>query len=381
MVYYAETNLIAITIAAVLLLQSRRFSSKNETSQIIMNGMLWLLVILSVCDIAAYWFRGKSHFGVVVSNTIYFAAMALGTYLWFLYILVKTGYSTDLERTVRLTGLPILLLCVSIVLNPLTDFYFTVDAQNFYHRGPGIGITWIVEWGYMAAALVFNIRSVLREKRVYRRREYQGYLVFALPIFVAAVCQMAFYGTTTTQVGYIIALLLAFLNRQHYQVQRDELTGLNNRNAFLNYQDTIVSRSGAETYTVFLVDADNFKSINDTFGHLKGDQALRDIADALKEAVGTVFQNRVILFRYGGDEFTIVGWNMAEEDAAALEASVHSMLEAINARNRGIGEKYTLSVSIGHASGSCPDLAALDEVMKQADAAMYQAKQKKKMKR
>lgn len=377
MLYYAETNLITIIIGTVLLIQGRRFSSKNETSQIIMNGMLRLMVLLSICDIAAYWFRGDSYIGVEVSNILYFLAMAMGTYVWFLFILVKMGYSTNLRRTVLITCLPIVVMCISIFLNPVTNFYFTVDDRNLYHRGPGVILSWVVEWGYMLAAMAFNVRAVVREKRAYRRQEYVGYLIFALPIAVAAACQMLFYGTTTTQVGYMIALLLAFLNKQHYQVQRDELTGLNNRNAFLNYQDTIIARSGSGTYTMFVVDADNFKSINDTYGHLKGDQALRDISEALKEAVGTVFQNRVILFRYGGDEFAIVGWNMAEEDAAALEASVHSELDAINARNREAGEKYTLSVSIGHASGSCPDVAAFDELMKQADAAMYQAKKKK----
>ena len=114
MVYYTETNLIAIVVGAALLFLGRKASSKHETSYIIMAKMLRLLILLSVSDIAAYYFRGKSYIGVEVSNILYFIAMALGTYAWFLYILVKMGYTSDLKKTIILTGIPIVLLCIAI---------------------------------------------------------------------------------------------------------------------------------------------------------------------------------------------------------------------------------------------------------------------------
>lgn len=378
MVYYTETNLIAIVVGAALLFLGRKASSKNETSYIIMARMLRLLILLSVSDIAAYYFRGKSYIGVEVSNILYFIAMALGTYAWFLYILVKMGYTSDLKRTIILTGIPIVLLCIAIALNPLTNFFFSVDSENLYHRGAGVPVTWIVEWGYMLAALVINVHSAIREKRNYRRSEICGYLIFAVPIAIAAVCQMLFYGTTTTQVGYMIALLMAYLNKQQYQAQRDDLTGLNNRNAFLSFQDSIVNRVTPLDLTVFIMDADNFKSINDTYGHLKGDQALRDISETLKSAVGAHPHNRVLLYRYGGDEFLIVGTNITQEHGQHLLNLVEDGLAQTNERNRQAGEGYTLSVSVGQAQGSCVNLDDFALLMKRADENMYRIKSAKK---
>lgn len=378
MVYYIETNLIAILIALILLFLGRRISSQNETSQMIMNRMLRLLILLSISDIAAYCFRGRSYIGVQLSNTLYFMAMALGAYAWFLYVIVKMEYSSDIKKTILKTSAPVVLLCGAIVLNPFTGFFFTVDAENLYHRGTGIIVTWIVEWGYMLAALAINIRAVIRERRSFRRSELQGYLIFALPIAVAAACQMLFYGTTTTQVGFMIGMLMAYLNKQHYQVQRDDLTGLNNKNAFLRYQDSIVNHPNAQELTAMVVDADNFKTINDVYGHLKGDQALKDIASALKSAVSTFTQNRVLLFRYGGDEFVIIGINLTEESIRMLCSLIHDNLEQTNERNRQAGEKYNLSVSIGAASRSCADLGDFADLMKAADTAMYQVKGAKK---
>ena len=230
----------------------------------------------------------------------------------------------------------------------------------------------------MLAALVINVHSAIREKRNYRRSEICGYLIFAVPIAIAAVCQMLFYGTTTTQVGYMIALLMAYLNKQQYQAQRDDLTGLNNRNAFLSFQDSIVNRVTPLDLTVFIMDADNFKSINDTYGHLKGDQALRDISEALKSAVGALPENRVLLYRYGGDEFLIVGTSMNPELTKALLLLAEDHLARINERNRKAGESYTLSISIGYSCGSCMNLDDFAQVIKQADENMYQVKNNKK---
>lgn len=378
MVYYAETNLISIIVGVILLILSRRTSSRNQTSQMIMDRMLQLLIVLSLSDVAAYYFRGKSYAGVEISNLVYFLAMAVGAYLWFLYLMIKTGFSTDLKRTVLYTSAPIVVLCIVTLLNPVTGFFFTVDENLLYHRGSGIAVTWAVEWGYMLAALAVNIVAVVREKRSYRRSELRGYLLFSVPIAAAAACQMLFYGTTTTQVGFLVAMLMAYLNSQYYQVQRDELTGMNNKNAFLSYQDFFLSRAVEQNLTVIMVDADNFKSINDTQGHLKGDQALRQIADALKAAAGAFVQNRVMLFRYGGDEFVIMGSHMTEENIRQMQEMVRAELDSTNVRNRERGEKYLLSVSTGAATRDCRDLRDLEELVRAADDAMYQVKREKK---
>lgn len=372
LVYYVEINLITIIVGMILLIQGWRISSKNETSQIIMNVMLSLMIMLSISDVAAYWFRGKSYIGIEISNMVFFLTMALGTYAWFIFIFVKMDYATNLRKVLLYTGFPMLVLCVAILLNPLTNYFFTIDKETLlYHRGPGVPVTWIVEWGYMLLAFGINIKAFYAESKIYKKREARGYLIFAVPIAMAAICQMLFYGTTTTQVGYMIALLMVYINKQHFQAQRDDLTGLNNKNAFLNYQDYVVGRPHSIDTTIFMLDVDKFKSINDVYGHLKGDQALRDIAEALKLAAGGFSQDRVILFRYGGDEFVIVGKNLSEENKTELKASILDELERINARNLKKGEEYQLNLSIGYASQLCHTVEDFGELMRKADEAMY----------
>ena len=376
MVYYAETNLIAIIVAVVLLLVERRSSFKHETPQIVMNYMLSLLIILSASDIAAYYFRGKSLIGVQVANVLYFEAMALGAYAWFIFILVKLGYAKNLKSTLLKTCLPVVLLCIALVFNPVTDFFFTVDDQLLYHRGTGVLLTWLVEWGYLFAALAATIKTAAVEKSSHRRREQCGYLLFAMPMGIAAVVQMLVYGVTTVQIGYMVGVLLTYLNRQFYQVHRDSLTGLSNRNAFFNYQDAEIARRSSEPITLFMVDMDSFKRINDGYGHLMGDNALRDAADVLKSA-SSVMSGRLLLFRYGGDEFVAVGRGVSEREISLFEQAVEAELLRKNGDNQARNVPYFLSMSIGYATGACMQTADFAALLRSADRAMYACKQEK----
>lgn len=241
-------------------------------------------------------------------------------------------------------------------------------------------MTWIVEWGYILTSIVINVRTILKEKRTYKKSEYKGYLIFSIPMALTAITQMIFYGTTTTQIGYMLGLLMVFINLQHFQVQRDDLTGLNNMNAFLHYRDSMVNRAKSLNLTMFMIDADNFKSINDTFGHMKGDQALKDISSVLKRSVSSITNERTMLFRYAGDEFIIIGNEMSEDDIKSLLKVIDERIEIKNNDNELIGEKYKLGLSVGYAQSFCSSLEDFDNLLNKADEAMYKVKKAKKNK-
>lgn len=374
MVYYIETNLIAVIVGTILLVQENRISSRNETSHKLMGWMTGLLIIFGLSDIAAYMFKGVSAVGVHISNMIYYIAIALGTYLWFLFVCIKTDSTSSIKRTMYNTGLPAAILIVLIMLNPLHELFFTVSSDCIYSRGSFLILTWLVEWGYFIAAEIINIRAVIREKQSFRKAELRGYLVFALPLVVAAFVQMIFYGTTTLQIGYMIGLLLITTNKQFYHMHRDEMTGINNKNAFLSYRDYLTASSKDMFLTVIMMDADKFKSINDTLGHIKGDQALKDIALVLYSCIERFRESNIKLYRYAGDEFVIIAVDMTSDERKMLIDMIHQSIDEKNAENAASGEKYVLSLSIGYASGLCPDEEHFDKLLKRADEHMYEMK-------
>lgn len=143
----------------------------------------------------------------------------------------------------------------------------------------------------------------------------------------------------------------------------DSLTGLYNRR-FLDALAAEWTRSGIP-FAAIMLDLDRFKSVNDRFGHKKGDEVLVFLADMIRE------EKRDMDYgcRYGGEEFTLLLPNSDEHQVFALAESIRRKIESTLSP---IGEPVTLSLGISSFPQSAADV---DELFRQADQALYQAKE------
>ena len=151
------------------------------------------------------------------------------------------------------------------------------------------------------------------------------------------------------------------------QARRDVLTGAHNRRAFDEHWRDLAGDRRLGRVALMLFDCDDFKSINDTFGHDVGDRALRAIADALRDALRV--NDR--LYRLGGDEFATV---LLDADHAGAEAVAERCREQVGKCElvtAGTPPRLTLSIGIALPDRANGDMANL---RKQADLAMYAAK-------
>jgi len=154
-----------------------------------------------------------------------------------------------------------------------------------------------------------------------------------------------------------------------YQASHDMLTGLINRHEFDRRLQRIVKtvNSDLSTHAMCFIDLDQFKVINDTCGHVAGDELLKQLGFALKEYL----RKRDTLARIGGDEFAILMEHCSPEQALRTVEQVHRNIEEF----RFQWQKHSFSI------GSCIGVARIDEfttssieVFRQADAACYLAK-------
>lgn len=155
----------------------------------------------------------------------------------------------------------------------------------------------------------------------------------------------------------------------------DTLTGISNR-AHFNVLAAEVLESSARRCSqcgLLFIDVDNFKFVNDRFGHEIGDGLLRELAGRFAEVVAAVSKKetvaRTIFARLSGDEFAVL---VESDDAAATAEEVARGILAASAT--GFSERFPIGVSIGVASTSEGSAASLDELLADADAAMYEAK-------
>jgi diguanylate cyclase len=151
--------------------------------------------------------------------------------------------------------------------------------------------------------------------------------------------------------------------------QTDVLTSLANRRSFQDRLKLAFAgiKRGGNQFSVLYFDLDHFKEVNDSLGHAAGDTLLREIADRLRKVV----RETDLLARFGGDEFAILNTNaptpLASGTLAAAVAKAVATPFTIN------GTEVRVTASIGIAAYS-PDLTEPDDMLKQADLALYRAK-------
>lgn len=153
----------------------------------------------------------------------------------------------------------------------------------------------------------------------------------------------------------------------------DALTGLYNRRGFDTISEDFYIRSRKEekSFIVIAIDMDNLKVVNDRFGHMNGDLALKTIADAMQSVSG----DEDACARVGGDEYNIVGIDYTEEDAENLICNFHDFLEDFNASS---GLPYLVKASAGYWITKPEDDMDLEGCINAADARLYEYKRKKK---
>ena len=152
----------------------------------------------------------------------------------------------------------------------------------------------------------------------------------------------------------------------------DELTGLYNRRGFvtLGQQQLKTAHRAKRRMMLLFADFDGLKRVNDTFGHPEGDRALIETANVLRET----FRESDIIARIAGDEFVVLAIETNGPPAKVLAARFQKNLKAHNAKG---DRRYKLSLSTGLARYDPERPCSIDELVAQADRAMYEKKQAK----
>jgi len=153
----------------------------------------------------------------------------------------------------------------------------------------------------------------------------------------------------------------------------DDLTGLYNRRGFadLGEQYLKLARRTTRGITIVFLDLDRFKTINDSLGHHVGDRALIKVADIMR----ATFRRSDIIARLGGDEFAVLALEASGESAELL---IDRLRERFREFNRAGREPYQLSVSIGLARHDGDMRMRLEDLLSEADTAMYEEKRGKR---
>ncbi|MFW5498327.1 MULTISPECIES: GGDEF domain-containing protein [unclassified Maridesulfovibrio] len=163
------------------------------------------------------------------------------------------------------------------------------------------------------------------------------------------------------------------LQELSYKTEHDPLTGLSNRRVFERTLDQEIERTrrNKTPLTLAILDLDNFKKINDTWGHLKGDEVLIDFADLLSQNS----RRYDLVARIGGEEFAIILSGVGLVKAKQLLERLLDKVRALTFTKPGSNETFSITCSAGISCFKGMVEIEMQELVSKADKALYEAKE------
>ncbi|MBR4719548.1 MAG: diguanylate cyclase [Lachnospiraceae bacterium] len=372
-ILYCEINLFAIALIGII-----RYKTKGLSKMVAQRNFAMTIdcqMLFFVSDTLSVMLRsGVLPYDpkfVIILKELYFFATVLMCYFWFVYFeyLQDSPFVKNRKRVI-ISSFLVWIMVILLIVNLFTGILFYVDSNGVYQRGPLFIIQYALSYVYVFVSCIRALIGVFDKRKISKRDQLIVLALFPVGPAIAGLLQFKYPELPFACVALSLCTLIMYLNWLDQMISVDPLTRLNNRKQLKYYFDHSVPNpvEGVQQY-LMIIDANKFKKINDTYGHIEGDAALVRIADALRSGCRK-HRYRANIARYGGDEFVILANADSEEMLESLKTRIREELSRLNAES---GVPYELTVSIG--TTKVEHGQSLGALIAAADEEMYKEKQ------
>ncbi|MDR2742967.1 MAG: GGDEF domain-containing protein [Treponema sp.] len=342
---------------------------KHNTDSFQRSLFLTLLVsifVAIVCDFFFFAFEGVPgeviHILMVVVLTIYYIFQVTAYY--FVFVFIDYLVYNDKARTKKVICI---VKCITalhlaaLVLNYWLHFYFSVSEDNLLIREKLYAIRLIISY---FPVVFFIFEFIVSPKKFYKIH------IYLICFFVVLTGGGATIDIILNSGALIWPCLSSALLYSYFFIIRtdsriDILTGIGNRYAFNEFITNLSRQTAKQSYSIVMIDMDHFKQINDTLGHLEGDNALQDMAAIIK---GNLRSNDFAA-RYGGDEFVVAA--KADFDINHIMERIQAAIDNQNSKNL---RPYKIEISYGIGVFTPCGNQSIEEFLVHIDGLMYKHK-------
>lgn len=303
-----------------------------------------------------------------VVNFCYFFFVSLLCSFWCLYSefrLKSTWYKNRLLFFI--VSLPMIFYIVMIVLTPFTKLFYYIEEPLVYKRGQLFHVINCIPMIYIFLGGVHACYKGLKKNRVEYRNEYLGLSSFVLLPLILWIFQVLISSVSFSMMGIVLGLFFVYDREKNQLITQDFLTNINNRNKLFAFASKkLLSLSTTKSFYLYIIDLNDFKLVNDKYGHVEGDFALCRFAVVLKNVASEL---NGFISRYGGDEFVLLVDTPPNEDPQNVILLIKNKVDE---ENKLLEKPYKLSACVGYCH--CKKGDNLVSILKQADESLYRAK-------
>lgn len=313
---------------------------------------------------------------VMITTFANFVLMTVITYRWLLYVMAEEQIPGRNRLILKhalifplfVSGIVLLIIYImspGLLISP--EYKSTRLYDAFIATIPNI---------YIFAVLVYTIRKAVSEKNPLEKKKHLYIGGFPIMTLAGGFLQMTLMPELPIFCfSSILLMLIFYIKSMDSRISTDPLTNLNNRGQLLRYisQEGNLFTEGRNSFIV-MIDINDFKKINDTYGHSEGDSALVILSSAITSVIRK-HSMPIFLARYGGDEFILIVRPANDSDMDALIADLReSIIRKCEAENK----PYRISIGIGIDRLVKSEDDAFAKSLKRADDKMYENKQNMK---
>ncbi len=373
-ILYLEINIFSLILIWIILHKTRGLSKMVAQRNFVMSIVAEMVFFASdtLCVMINSKLIPGNGAAIIAFKTIYFFSTTVMCYFWFLYFehMREAPFVKDRNRVVQSSAL-VWIMAALLIANLFGKFLFYIDENGVYQRGALFALNYVIAYAYVFISWIGIITSIIKKNSTKDTALLVLLVLFPVGPVVSGILQFFYPWIPAACVAMSLTTLLLYLTWIDQLISLDPLTGLNNRKQLLvSFEQWKKAISSQEKIYLLLVDANHFKSINDTYGHLQGDNALKLIAKAMRRGCRD-YSKRSVIARYGGDEFVVLIASDIEGSNQELKQEIKNKLAELVKEER---LPFELTVSIGVAclegDGSLKDLVA------KADEAMYDEKRR-----
>lgn len=348
-------------------------TQNNSSFKIKFISFMALALLCLIADMLSYVFDMQSFPGARLGNHIamffsVFLTALLGTkWLCFFDTLFRIE-NKKLSRRI-LCYIPTFLTLIMLVVNLFTGYIYTIGPDNIYTRGEGYWISFALQYVSFVMMILKALIYDLEVKTIRRKRMRNGILWLSGLTVAFGIMQALLGGVIALHcLGITTGIFIMFVRFQDDQITIDTLTTLNNRYALDTYlanrmKDYASENKKNQTLYFVMMDIDNFKLVNDLYGHQEGDEVLRSVALKLKK-VGLIYKSSLFLARYAGDEFAAVYETADPKTVRRLVKDIKAAISEI------VLDDKIVTISVGTAAYAGKDMP-MEQLFELADKALY----------
>ena len=298
----------------------------------------------------------------LISNSILYALNLVPLSLWCSYFdecIIVDERSRHFRRRVYVSLNVITLIMV--IANLFTGILFQINPSGVFERGPGA----LISAAFNYIFFMIYLLSIVRYRKLITGRIYQIIICVGIFPIIGGYFQTRYYGVILVWPMMALVCLTAYILIEHQEMNRDAVTLLLTRPQLESRMKFMISRRQA--FSIIMLDMDHFKSINDNFGHMAGDEALRTIANLLEKSIMQHDQ----AYRYAGDEFVILLDCPDSEVVLKIKERLYTNLSRANKQS---DKGYSLSFSLGYSFYNGDGNSNINQLLADADDMMYEHK-------